>query len=183
MVKKLSSDRVNLRGWAPSDAPFVFDLYSRWDVQRYLGHEPRVMENPTQAEGLIERLRAVDDPALGYWAVEAADTGTLVGTVMLQGIGLSGTSSPSDQVEIGWHFHPDAWGRGYATDAARVALEHGFAAGLDSILAVAHADNFPSHRICRRLGMEDAGTTNAYYDAEYELFVAKKGRRSKPTTA
>lgn len=177
----LRSERVRLRGWTPSDAPFVFDLYSRWDVQRYLGHHPRVMEDVSQAEALIERLRAVDDPTLGYWAVEAADSGTVVGTVMLQGIRLSGTSHASDQVEIGWHFHPDTWGSGYATDAARVALEHGFASGLDSILAVAHADNVPSQRICRRLGMEGAGITDAYYDAEYELFVAAKQRPGEPT--
>ena len=55
---------------------------------------------------------------------------------------------PNDEageVEIGWHLHPDAWGHGYASEAARAVLAHGFAHGLPEILAVTHLDNYPSH--------------------------------------
>lgn len=90
-MTNLIGSRVLLRPWPVDDARFVFDLYSRWDVQRYLGHDPRVMENIDAAQALIGRLRARSGPVLGYWAVEATVTGTPVGTVML----LSGTSEPS----------------------------------------------------------------------------------------
>ncbi|RPE78451.1 MULTISPECIES: GNAT family N-acetyltransferase [unclassified Frondihabitans] len=166
----LTGSRVLSRPWTADDAEFVFDLYSRWDVQRYLGHEPKVMENIDAAHALIGRLRARSGPVLGYWAVEATATGTPVGTVMLQHIRLSGRSEPSAEVEIGWHFHPDAWGHGYATEAAQLLLRHALAAGLNRIIAVAHVENAASRRVCLRLGMTHQGRTTRYYDAEYELF-------------
>ncbi|MFF1571756.1 GNAT family N-acetyltransferase [Leifsonia sp. NPDC058292] len=173
-MTELIGDGVFLRPWRPEDAAFVYDLYSTWAVQKYIGREPKVMKDPDQAHALIERLRSADGPAIGYWAVEALATGQLVGTVMLQGIRLSGTQGPSDEIEIGWHFHPDAWGHGYATAAAKLALHHGFASGLDRIIAVAHPDNLASHRVCQRLGMTDAGLTTRYYDTECELFIADR---------
>ncbi|MGO4300857.1 GNAT family N-acetyltransferase [Leifsonia sp. RAF41] len=72
---------------------------------------------------------------------------------------------------MGWHFHPDAWGNGYATDAARRVLQHAFDSGLKRIIAVAHPDNTASHRVCLRLGMRDAGRTARYYDTQCELFT------------
>lgn len=171
-MRNLSESGVVVRPWRVEDADFVFDLYSRWDVQRYLGHEPKVMEGIEEAHALIERLRARSGPVLGYWAVESAASGALVGTVMLQGIRLSGTRDPSDEVEIGWHFHPNAWGHGYATDAAQQVMQHGFESGLDRIIAVVHPENAASGRVCLRLGMTNEGLTDRYYDAEYELFAA-----------
>jgi RimJ/RimL family protein N-acetyltransferase len=167
-----SGSGVLLRPWQANDADFVFDLYSRWDVQRYLGREPKVMEGIDEACALIDRLRERSGPVLGYWAVESAASGVLVGTVMLQGIRLSGTRGPSDELEIGWHFHPNAWGHGYATEAAQLVMQHGFESGLDRIIAVVHTDNAASSRVCLRLGMTDEGVTKRYYDAEYELFSA-----------
>jgi RimJ/RimL family protein N-acetyltransferase len=168
----MNGDRVELRPWCPADAAFAFDMYSRWDVQRYLGRDPKVMVDPAQADVLIARLAAVVDPVLGYWVVQLISTGELVGTVMLQGIRLTGADEPSNQIEIGWHFHPDAWGRGYATEAAKTVMQHGFDAGVERIIAVTHPDNSASQRICHRFGMKDEGVTNLYYDVECELFVA-----------
>lgn len=135
MVRSLSGSGVALRPWREGDADFVFDLYSRWEVQRYLGHEPKAMEGLDEAHALIERLRSRSGPVLGYWAVESAASGALVGTVMLHGIRLSGTRGPSGEVEIGWHFHPNAGGHGYATEAAQLVMQHGFESGLDRIIA------------------------------------------------
>jgi RimJ/RimL family protein N-acetyltransferase len=170
-MTELTGERVFLRPWRSDDAAFVYDLYSRWEVQRYIGREPQVMKDPEQALALIERLRSKEDAVLGYWAVEALSTAQLVGTAMLQGIRISGTQGPSAEVEIGWHFHPEAWGHGYATAAARLVLQHGFDSGLNRVIAVAHPDNTASHRVCMRLGMTDAGRTARYYDTESELFV------------
>ena len=74
------------------------------------------------------------------------------------------------EVEIGWHLHPDSWGHGYATEAARAVLAHGFAAGLPEILAVTHLGNEPSQAVCRRIGMRHQGTVEKWYDVPSELF-------------
>jgi RimJ/RimL family protein N-acetyltransferase len=74
------------------------------------------------------------------------------------------------EFEVGWHFHPDAWGQGLASESAAAALQWGFAHGLPEILAVVRPDNTRSLAVCRRLGMEELGRTTKYYDAELELF-------------
>lgn len=173
-MEEIGGDRVTLRPWRTEDAAFVYDLYSRWEVVRYLGHEPKVMAEPARAEALLARLRATNDPVLGYWAVEASETKELLGTVMLQNIRLSGREQEPSEVEIGWHFHPAAWGRGYATEAAKLVLQHGFSSGVKQIIAVVLPENSASHRICRRLGMKDEGVTDRYYDADYNVFVARR---------
>ena len=71
---------------------------------------------------------------------------------------------PTQQVEVGWHLHPDRWGRGYATEAARGLVEHGFTTlGLEEIHAVAWAGNAPSFAVMERLGMTPRGVTDRWY--------------------
>lgn len=53
----LDTDRLRLRAWtdATTDVDFVFDTYSRWEVQRFIGRVPRVMEHRSEAEAAITR--------------------------------------------------------------------------------------------------------------------------------
>lgn len=169
-MDEIRGERVRLRPWRATDASFIFDMYSKWDVQRFLGHQPEVMKDPDRAEALVHRLMAVDDPVRGYWAVTAVASDELVGTVMIQGIRRSGAEQPSDELEIGWHFHPDSWGRGYATSAGRLAVQAAFEAGAERLVAVVHPHNVASARVCQRLGMSDGGITDRYYDASYRVF-------------
>ncbi|GAA4726824.1 hypothetical protein GCM10023350_07020 [Nocardioides endophyticus] len=48
------------------------------------------------------------------WAAERKADGVVVGTVLL----LTLPNDEHGEVEIGWHLHPDAWGQGYACEAA-----------------------------------------------------------------
>jgi RimJ/RimL family protein N-acetyltransferase len=73
-------------------------------------------------------------------------------------------------VEVGWHLHPDSWGHGYATEAARGAIAKGFAEGLDEIFAVVRPDNKRSLAVCRRLGLTHLGRTDRWYGQALELF-------------
>ncbi|WP_442933800.1 GNAT family N-acetyltransferase [Micromonospora sp. CPCC 205556] len=77
---------------------------------------------------------------------------------------------------LGWYFHPDAWGRGYASEAA--VLRHAFEAGLQTVLAVTHPDNVASQGVCRRLGIRHHGPTDRYNDMTCEFFsLANPGPR------
>ncbi len=73
-------------------------------------------------------------------------------------------------MEVGWHLHPDSHGKGYATEAAALVLERGFANGLPEIHAVTHLDNHPSQAVCRRLGMSDLGVVERWYDDPSRAF-------------
>ncbi|MFD1845916.1 GNAT family N-acetyltransferase [Arthrobacter flavus] len=174
-VKPLTTDRLLLRMWEPTDADFVYDLYSRWEVQRFIGLVPRVMEDRSEADRLIEKCRSFHHPVQGFWAVQRAEDSRLVGTILLKGIPASGEAplQPSGDTEIGWHFHPDYWRNGYATEAASAVLAHGFSAGLDRVIAVTSAENTASQSVCRRIGMKHQGETNDYYNATCELYLAE----------
>jgi RimJ/RimL family protein N-acetyltransferase len=175
------TDRLVVRLWTRADADRHFDMYARADVARWLGSVPRPLESRAESVARIERWasRARDDSRFGVWAVEVADTGVVVGTVLLVPIPLTGEESPrppeqGGDVEVGWHLHPDSWGNGYATEAAQGALSKAWSAGLHEVVAVVYADNHRSLRVCQRLGMEPTGLSQKWYGVELESFRIRR---------
>ena len=171
------TERLVIRPWEPAEAERHFDVYSRWEVARWLGSVPKPLESLDQSTQVIDRwaARSDEDARFGIWAVEVAATGVVAGTVLLVPIPRTGEEKarPPEEggdVEVGWHLHPDSWGSGYATEAARGAVTKGFADGLEEIVAVVHAGNDPSMAVCRRLGMEATGRTEQWYGVELESF-------------
>ncbi|MGW7448073.1 GNAT family N-acetyltransferase [Kitasatospora sp. NPDC054795] len=164
----LTTERLVVRQWTMStaDQDRAFDIYSRWEVARWLGRTPRAMAGPEEARAFIERCRKRSaDPRFGAWAVERRDTGTVAGTVLLVPL-----PDGDGEIEIGWHLHPDSWGRGIATEAARAVLAKGFADGLTEIRAVLAPDNTRSAAVCRRLGMTGTGPTDRWYGRQLAEF-------------
>ncbi len=161
---ELRTARLRLRSWTTrrDDLARLVDLYGRDEVTRWLGGTPSV----TPAE-LVTRWRAVAaaDDRFGVWAVELTGAGTVAGTVLLKplphGVG---------EVEVGWHLHPDSWGRGYATEAARAVIDRGFLAGLPEVYAVVRPGNTASVAVCARLGMAPLGRMRRWYDVELDAF-------------
>jgi RimJ/RimL family protein N-acetyltransferase len=166
------TERVVVRDWAEDDGDRVFDIYRRWEVSRWLGADPQVMSDRDSASRLIERWNERNkDPLYGVWAVEEKATAIVAGTVLLVPLPEPSDEPGKGEIEVGWHFHPDAWGRGLATESARGAIGHGFRSGLGAIYAVVRPDNSASLGVCRRLGMRPLGRTKRWYDAELESFV------------
>ncbi len=160
------TDRLIVRQWTEGEADVarVFDMLSRWEVARWLGAQPRVLESPDEALAAIRRWRARSeaDDLHGIWAIDVRDTGVTAGSVLvvpLPGVDLQ----PTDDIEVGWHLHPDSWGHGYATESARVAIDRVFAAGLRQIYAVIREGNTPSVAVARRLGMASIGKQTSWY--------------------
>ena len=161
---ELCTARLRLRPWTTrrDDLARLVDLYGRDEVTRWLGGTPSVP--PVE---LVARWRAVaeSDDRFGVWALEVAGTGTVAGTVLLKplpdGVG---------EVEVGWHLHPDSWGRGYATEAARAVIARGFEAGLPEVYAVVRPGNTASVAVCTRLGMTPLGRMRRWYDVELDAF-------------
>ena len=172
----LNTDRLHLRPWTKADVDFVFDMYSRWEVQRFIGVVPRVMTQRSEAEAAITRWRAVDHLGGGIWAVAHRD-GHLLGTLLLKSIPATAETTPlppSGDTEIGWHFHPDAWGHGYANEAAARVLSYAFDSGLEQVVAVTNEANTASQVVARRIGMTHRGRTDRYYGTTCELFTADR---------
>ncbi|MFC4063425.1 GNAT family N-acetyltransferase [Actinoplanes subglobosus] len=170
-MRTITTARLLLRPWRDDDADFLLDLESRWEVVRFLGPHPTMMRTRADALASIGRRRAVDHPVHGIWAITTTD-GRLAGNLLLKPIPMSAGESPADppEVEIGWHLHPDAWGHGYATEAAEAVLQDAFARGLTRVVAVTDPDNHASQAVCRRLGMTARGRTTMFYGTVNELF-------------
>jgi RimJ/RimL family protein N-acetyltransferase len=160
----LRTGRLRLRPWTTrrDDLCRLTDLYGRDEVTRWLGGPPSV----TPVE-LVLRWAGVctAEGPFGVWAVEVASTATVAGTVLLKplpgGVG---------EVEVGWHLHPDCWGRGYATEAAQAVIDRGFTAGLPEVYAVVRPGNSASTAVCCRLGMRPLGRMRRWYDVELDAF-------------
>jgi RimJ/RimL family protein N-acetyltransferase len=176
-----ATERLVVRPWRDTDADRHFDMYARPEVFRWLGSAPAPIESRDESLARIGRwaARTTVDARFGVWAVEVAETGILAGTVLLVPIPVTGQerARPPEEggdVEVGWHLHPDSWGHGFATEAARGAIEKGFADGLAEVVAVVYADNQPSLRVCQRLGMEATGSTQKWYGVELESFRIRR---------
>lgn len=170
------TNRVVLRPWRLSEADRFFDMHRRMEVARWIGGRP--MADRAEAEPVIQRMldQLAADPRFGYWAVVERATGVPSGSALLKPL-----PDGAGEIEIGWHLHPDSWGRGLATEAARLLLARGFALGLEEIWAVTYPDNHRSVRVCEKLGMRLLGTTNRWYHEPLLMFWIGVRADQQPT--
>ncbi|SCL21448.1 Acetyltransferase (GNAT) domain-containing protein [Micromonospora rhizosphaerae] len=117
---------------------------------------------------LARRGDALAGRGIGAAHRSGAGEGTTAGLAGLYADGVT----PTDDIEVGWHLHPDSWGHGYATEAARAVVEREFATGTNQVFAVVMAGNDASMAVARRLGMTHVGTRTDWYGGEeLEAFV------------
>jgi RimJ/RimL family protein N-acetyltransferase len=86
----------------------------------------------------------------GYWTVRQKSEPTrFLGWILLMPLDAVGPDT-----EIGWRLRRDAWGAGFATEAARALLEHAFTTlGLAEVVADIHPENTRSVRVAEKIGL------------------------------
>jgi RimJ/RimL family protein N-acetyltransferase len=144
----LETARLVLRRWTAADrAPFAA-LNADPEVMRYF---PGTLSR-RQSDALADSIEATFERyGFGLWAVEVKGGPPFVG---FTGLAPLNPLVPYPGIEVGWRLARPAWGHGYATEAARASVAHGFgAAGLAEIVSVTAAVNTPSRAVMRRLGM------------------------------
>jgi RimJ/RimL family protein N-acetyltransferase len=144
----LRTARLTLRPYVADDLDALYDIQSRPEVTRYLLYDVRDRD---QVRGILQQRIQADGPERDAvdLAVVLPDTGALIGDVVL-----FLRSKEHRQGEIGYLFHPDYGGRGYATEAASMLLRLGFEDyGLHRIIGRIDARNTASARVLERLGM------------------------------
>ncbi len=169
-MSAVKTQRLTLRSFTLDDVDALFDLMSRPEVARWSGRG-RPMVDRQEAVERIERMpvRRGDHPAADVFAIVPHEADAPVGMAVLVPIPTSEGFDRHDH-EIGWHLHPDVWGRGYATEAATALVERAFAADIPELYAVTNPDNVRSQAVCGRLGMTDLGLRSDWYDRELRAF-------------
>jgi len=144
-VTTLLTQRLQLRPYKPTEAPLLQSLIG--DLRVYFWRkEPGTL---AEAEALLIKTRHLyEATGMGAWAVFERETACFVGQCILQPLPETG------EPEIGYHFHVAAQGKGYATEAAKCLLAHGFRGlSLPRIVAVVLPDNLSSQAVMRKLGL------------------------------
>jgi RimJ/RimL family protein N-acetyltransferase len=146
---RLLTDRLLLRRWESADREPFAELNADPEVMR----EFRAPLDTAASDAFVDRIEASFD-SLGYglWAVELRATSSLLG---FTGLAMQTFDAPfNPSVEVGWRLARSAWGHGFATEAARAALDHAFGAvGLDEVVSITTRSNERSQAVMRRLGM------------------------------
>ncbi len=172
----IRTERLEIRPWSPADVDRYFDIYRRPEVMRWLSGG--AMRDRREAAERMNRMlaRLAQDPRFGSWAIVERASGVPAGTVLLKPLPDGG-----GEIEIGWHLHPDSWGRGYASEAASALLACGFSYGLREVWAVTDPANDRSIAVCRRIGMRLLGTTSRWYHEPSLMFWAGADPGSSPS--
>jgi RimJ/RimL family protein N-acetyltransferase len=147
------TERLVVRDLTDDDAGALYALHRDEAVMRWLAAEPSTGPDEELAR-LADWRSRVERPGYGFFAIVERATGRLVGVQVLKPF------ADLPYVDLGWRLHPDVWGRGYATEAARGAIAYAvttLGATEREIAAGTLPDTARSRAVMERLGMTYAG--------------------------
>ena len=145
----LTTPRLLLRHWRDEDLEPLAAMTADPMVMRYFGR----IRDRAQSDAWAGRVRAhIEKHGFGIWALEVPGVAPFIGFVGLSTVPSDLPMAPA--VEAVWTLNAPFWRRGYASEAARVAMDDGFTRlGLLEIVAYTAAVNAPSRGVMERLGM------------------------------
>jgi RimJ/RimL family protein N-acetyltransferase len=153
-VPTVDTERLLLRPWRAAD----LDPYARMcadpDVMRFIG-DGGTLSREDAWRSMAAFAGHWSLRGFGTWAVEARDSGAMVGRIGLhQPEGWPG-------LEVGWTLDRSVWGRGYATEGAVASLEFAWReVGADHVISLILPDNTRSIAVAERIGETFESTTN-----------------------
>ena len=141
--------RVEFRRWSTADAELAASLWGDPRVMRFLG-------GPYSHDEVVARLAQEEANAaaygIQYWPVFVDD-------VFAGCCGLKPLEPEHRHLEIGFHFRPEFWGGGYASESARAVIAYAFdVLGAAALFAGHHPNNDTSRVLLERLGFRCIGT-------------------------
>lgn len=151
-MPQLTTNRLLLRRWRDDDRDAFAQLNADPEVMRDLGGPLNRRESDRKLDRYVA---AFDEHGYGRWLIERPiDDGTpeFVGYVGVMPV--RGEHPLGDHDEIGWRLHRQAWGHGFASEAAAAALQDCFSLGLTEILSYTAPDNQRSQAVMARLGLQ-----------------------------
>lgn len=141
--------RLVLRDWRDGDLAAYAELNADPRVMEFFPSTLARHESDVQAA----QIRAhIAERGFGFWAVEVPGVVPFAGFLGLAVPGFEASFMPA--VEIGWRLSHACWGKGYATEGARAALQYAFGElGLAEVVSFTAIDNVRSRRVMEKAGM------------------------------
>ena len=149
MTNELRTARLLLREWRDEDRAAFAELSADPTVMRYL---VPFADRAAMDAWVGTARKHWQDHGFGPWVVELPDEAPFIGVVGLSNLRFALPFAPA--VEAAWRLARPYWGRGYAYEAARAAIDDGFdRLGLNEIVAFTVPANLASRRVMEKLGM------------------------------
>lgn len=152
MSTTLTTARLVLRPFKLDDA----DDLTRWVGDRRVAEMTSLIPHPYEPAMAVEWLERVvgydDDSGHRIFAITLAEDGRLIGCIGLHSL------EKLPIAEFGYWIAVPFWGRGYATEALRAVLRHGFGKMMLRRIEAHHfAHNPASGRVMEKAGMRREG--------------------------
>jgi RimJ/RimL family protein N-acetyltransferase len=153
-IPTIETERLTLRAFREADVQALFELSQHPEVVRYVGdrHIPTLQESWRFVAGWLGHWAM---RGYGQWAIEERSSGRFIGR--------AGIINPADWPgpEVGYLLGRDWWGRGFATEAARAAMDWGFERNdFPELLSLIDPANTASIAVASRLGESLRGETD-----------------------
>lgn len=145
----LETQQLRLRAWRHSDRKEFAKMNADPRVMEYF---PKLLTED-ESNALVDRIeKAMLENGFGLWALEVIGIAPFIGFAGLSWAKFDAPFTPA--IEIGWRLAHHHWGKGYATRAAKMALEYGFeTAGLSEIVSFTAKTNLRSQAVMNKIGM------------------------------
>lgn len=162
------TERLILRTFTQDDAAMLYDLCKDPEVVKYTGENP--WESEEQAltilkESILENQ--YNKNGYGRWAVHLKKNGIF--------IGWCGVRLKDGETDLGFRFRKRFWGKGFATEAAKAAIDIGFRElELDRIFARAMEENVASIQVMQKAGMTYVGKKDFETHQGVEYVITKE---------
>jgi len=162
--------RLILRDWREEDWARFWEATNTPAVMRWLGG----VCDADKREGAQQRLLSYErDHGHTFWVIERKSDGAILGFCGLKRSNQQG--GPIGMMEVGWRLREDAWGQGYAKEAAAAALDLAFGRfDADELIALTVERNVASWGLMKRLGMRrrtDLDFENADFDPDEPTII------------
>lgn len=149
-MSEIETGRLLLRNWREADRGLFHEINSDEEVMTFFPFRRSRAESDPVLDLLREEISGF---GFGFAAIEVKASGECAGFAGIRHTRLE-PHLPDGTVEIGWRLARRHWGKGYASEAARAWLRHGFEAlRLAEIVSFAVHDNHRSTAVMQRIGM------------------------------
>lgn len=151
MAKILETERLVLRTWTYSDDARLFEICSDAETMLHIGDRKPYESIDVAREFLNWAVPHQLKAGFSRWAVVEKKGGEIIGSCGF-------AFADSGEIELGYLFDRNFWGKGFATEAARACLRYGFEKiGFEKVIALTDLEHEKSQNVLKKIGFRERG--------------------------